>query len=96
MCVLKCVTVFICMCVSMCESWFYKYEVLMVADKLLKEKRGREEEQGEREKGRSHFATKWRKKCRLRIFVPSSISLQSNYTAHRPPSLSINEIHAKS
>lgn len=30
------------MCVSMCESWFYKYEVLMMADKQLKE--GREDE----------------------------------------------------
>lgn len=42
--VLSYVRVFICMCVSMCESWFYKYKVLMMAVKQLKE--GREDEHG--------------------------------------------------
>ena len=42
--------VFICMCVSMCESWLYKYKVLMMAVQQLKE--GRKEERGGTERER--------------------------------------------
>lgn len=44
---------FICMCVSMCESWLYKYKVLMMAVKQLKGGRedGAESTERKRKKG---------------------------------------------